>query len=251
MYPPLVMQSKQAFYDSYHQKNDKYIKVIRENNFTYFYIQRTLQSDCIKASNFAIKVLDVGCGVGTLCLYLASKGAKTKGVDVSERAITIAKHAAKTLQLKNVEFVKKQLWSGKADFDLVICSEVIEHVEDDQRLLKDIKDKLKKRGRLLLTTPSKNNFLYRVGYYKKFDQEVGHLRRYTPEILRALFEKAGLKITRIQQKEGILRNILFTTKLGFLIRFIKGPLIPIFHLIDECTIPLFGAADILVVAEKK
>jgi hypothetical protein len=65
-----------------------------------------------------------------------------------------------------------------------------------------------------------------------------------------VLKKAGFKIIRVQTHESILRNLLFTTKLGIVIKFIKGPLIPLFHKIDEAMIPIFGASDIIVLAQK-
>jgi hypothetical protein len=60
-----------------------------------------------------------------------------------------------------------------------------------------------------------------------------------------------MTVRQVLRTEGIVRNVLFTTKFGFLIRFIKGPLVPLFHLVDAMFLPLFGAVDVLIVAEKK
>ncbi|MEK7064712.1 MAG: hypothetical protein AAB973_03855, partial [Patescibacteria group bacterium] len=58
-------------------------------------------------------------------------------------------------------------------------------------------------------------------------------------------------ILKIKKTEGLLRNLLYTKKsLGFLIKFIRGPLTSIFLIMDNLTIPLLGESDIFVIAQK-
>lgn len=243
------MKSLKNFYDNYHKKNDNYAKVISDNNFTYFYITNWWQRGGMKRPK--LKILDIGCGVGTLSLYFASKGNDVKGIDISERAIKIANNAKKVTKMKNVAFSSELLSKGKHEYDLAICSEVIEHVPDDSALLKDIYSNLKKDGALLLTTPLKENFLYKLGFYKRFDKEVGHLRRYTKSSIVKLLNNNGFETETVRLIEGPMRNLLYVTKLGFLIKFIRGPFIPLFHFIDNISLKIFGASNILVVAKRK
>lgn len=238
------------FYDRYHLKNKQFFKVIRRGNFTYFYTLDFLHKACPEGFS-SKKILDVGCGVGTLSLYVASQGAEVVGIDISPRAIDIAQQAQQTLAFKEVTFMVKELTKGKADQDLVICSEVIEHIPDDKKFLQLIHSHLKKKGRLYLSTPSQENLLYKIGFYKKFDAEVGHLRRYTVQSLQHVIESQGFTILQLREVEGPLRNLLFTTKLGFLIKFIRGPLVPVFHWFDQISATIAGASDLQVIAEKK
>jgi 2-polyprenyl-3-methyl-5-hydroxy-6-metoxy-1,4-benzoquinol methylase len=246
-------QSGQKFYDQYHQKNNNFVKVIGRGNFTYAFILDALHQyliDQIQAPS-KLHILDVGCGVGSLSFYLGKLGAQVTGIDLSPRAIEICISAQKHLKMKNVKFEQGELKKGRGDKDAVLCLEVIEHVPDQEKLLDLLNSQLKKKGLLFLSTPSKENFLYGIGFLDKFDKEVGHLRRYDISGLKKLIEAHGFKIKLIQRQEGPLRNILFTTKLGILIKGLKGPLVPIFHFIDQMFIPFFGAMDILVVAEKR
>jgi len=238
------------FYDQYHQKNDHFHKVINKKNFTYYYLFELMAQAGIEDVQ-GLKILDVGCGVGTMSLYFAAHGAQVSGIDISPRAISIAQAAAKDLGLKNVSSEVGEVKKGTAKFDLILCSEVVEHVPDQLGFLKILRSHLKDNGKLILTTPSQENLLYKLGYYKRFDAEVGHLRRYTMTSLPEILSEAGLKPSILRGVEGPLRNILFTSKLGVLIRFIKGPLIPLFHYLDMATAAVFGPADLQVVAEKK
>jgi len=238
------------FYDEYHQKNDHFHNVIKANNFTYYYLFEVMGMAGIDDVS-GMRILDVGCGVGTMSLYFAAHGAEVTGVDISPRAIQIANSAAKDLKIKNVSFINGEVEKGSGQFDLILCSEIVEHVPDEAGFLTIIRTNLKRSGKLILTTPSSENLLYKLGYYKAFDAQVGHLRRYTMKSLPTSLAKADLSPILLRGVEGPLRNILFTSKLGILIRFIKGPLIPLFHVVDMLTARMFGAADLQVVAEKK
>ncbi len=239
------------FYDNYHSKNKKYSGVINKNNFTYFYINELLQKGCIFGANY---VLDVGCGVGTIAIYLAHLGKNVVGIDISKRAIDIAKDAVPDDLLNKLIFRKVELdkfkSKNKNKFDLVICAEVLEHIEDDKTFLKDIFYVLKPGGYLVLTTPTPESLMYRWGMYKRFDLEVGHLRRYTGKQIKKIISSTGFDVVFFRQTESILRSSLFTTRLGFLIKFIRGPLVPIFHKLDEFVGLFFGFTDNQVIARK-
>lgn len=243
------MSKLSTFYDRYHKKNRHYSKIIRPGNFTYWYTLDFLHQACPEGFE-GKKILDVGCGVGAITLYLAQLGAKAKGIDVSKRAIKIATQAKKETRLKNVWFGLGEVKSEPRAYDVITCFEVIEHVADDLQLLQTFYKNLKSGGTLVLSTPTDDNVLFRLGFYKKFDEEVGHLRRYRQEKLTKLLKRAGFKVNQVRQVEGPLRNILFTTQLGILIKGIKGPLIPIFHWIDQLTGSWFGFSDIQVIARK-
>lgn len=237
------------FYDDYHKKNDRFNKVISRNNFTYFYILELLHKPYVLRKLHG-RVLDVGCGVGTLVLY-SSKWAKyVVGLDVSERAIAISEEARRHLQLKSVRFVRSEISSYIGAFDCILCTEVIEHVPDDETFLETLHSNLADQGLLVLTTPSSESLLYKLGFYKSFDAEVGHLRRYTEASLTELLKAKGFRIVFLRSVESPLRNVLFTTRLGFIIRFIKGPLIPVFHWFDRTIARILGATDIQVIAQK-
>ncbi len=242
------MNTLESFYNRYHAKNAFFFKTIDASNCTYFYILQLLQqADALTGAT----VLDLGCGVGAVSFFMAQHGAKAViGLDVSSRAIGIAQAAQQQVQQPNLIFKCGELVTKMHGFDTIFCSEVIEHVKDDAHFLDVIHSNLKVGGTLILTTPSKENVLFKLGFYRSFDSEVGHYRRYTKESLQQLLKAHGFDVKSIRAVEGPLRNILYTTKLGFLIRFIRGPLVPVFHFFDSISAQLFGASDIQVIAKK-
>lgn len=239
-------------YENYHSERNRQKLVINDNNFTYGVILSFLQKIKIKSK----KILDIGCGVGTIDFYLAKKGATVLGVDISQNGISIAKENASILGFKNkikykVLDFQKQSIQGK--YDLVICSEVLEHIKDDKQAVKKINRLLKKGAIVIASSPSINAPLFRLGLLKKFDKEVGHLRRYTIRSFIKLFTDAEFKVMETKKTEGILRNFLFTNSFGgFLLRILnKWPFSEIVTFFDNLTIPIFGESDIYLVAQKK
>jgi len=240
----------ETFYNQFQQKNSRYYKQIGEENFTYFLSLQLLRPVLQKLGHRA-RVLDVGCGVGPVTLYCAVRARFAFGIDVSNRAIAIATNAQRRLGSKNIRFVCGQLSDGMGDFSLIIASEIIEHIADDKIFAQQLASNLSQGGWLVLTTPSSENLLTQIGFYRTFDRAVGHHRRYTKTSLSALLSQVGFEVVYVRQVEGMLRNVLFTTSLGFLIRFIRGPLIPLFHVVDSWIAKIFGGSDLQVIARKR
>jgi 2-polyprenyl-3-methyl-5-hydroxy-6-metoxy-1,4-benzoquinol methylase len=242
------------FYDTFHRKSVATRGIISKSNFTYYYFLRVLK-DAINISNKNVQILDIGCGIGTIDLYLANMGFYVTGIDISKKAIQIAKKNSLTSNLKKfLSYYVKDIQSTvtkKNKYEIIICSEVLEHTKNDKSIIKKLKVSLKKNGILIISVPSINAPLYKLGKLTQFDKEVGHLRRYSAWDLESLLTSEKFKIITIKKTEGLIRNLLFTNnKLSFIIKFIKGPLVYIFHLIDRLSIFLFGESQLFIVAKK-
>ena len=99
-----------------------------------------------------IKILDIGCGDGVLSYMLAKEGAKVSGVDLSDIAIAYAKEKTKNMQ---IEFRQASAYELPFDieFDAIVSSDVIEHLQDVNQYIKEIKRVTKKGGIIALSTP--------------------------------------------------------------------------------------------------
>lgn len=106
------------------------------------------------------KILDIGCYIGTDLFMLPKPNphAKYCGVDISKDAIKNAKQLSKKRGETNIEFevvdANKPLPFSKNYFDVVLSLEMIEHLVDPLKFLKEINRVVKLGGHVVLTTPN-------------------------------------------------------------------------------------------------
>lgn len=110
-------------------------------------------SDLLRESSPRV-VLDIGCGTGsqlTRPLAEAFPAIRFVGIDPDETSIRYARSLPK---LPNLEFGGMEALACHAKADLIIASEVLEHVEEPGRFLADLCDKLRDEGRMVVTVPN-------------------------------------------------------------------------------------------------
>lgn len=247
------MQNTYKVHQLYHSGVKPNLKIIKKNNFTYRHLLRYINEHL---GRNAISILDIGCGSGSISLYLANKGHSVTGLDISENAIQACKKGADKLNLKNVKFIRENFSKTnlpKNAYDMVIFTEVIEHIKDDALAIKTISKILREEGILILSTPSIYAPLHKLGLTNEFDRKVGHLRRYSIEQLKKLLIINNFTLIKVKGSEGILRNLLFVNPLaGKLVRFINHSelLSNIVTAIDDYTLRLFGESNYIIVAKK-
>jgi SAM-dependent methyltransferase len=103
-------------------------------------------------------ILDAGSGFGQYDFYLANrnKNWKIKGVDVKQEQIDDCNNFFSRTGLNNVGFEVADLtrFSEPDKYDLILCVDVMEHIEEDVKVLKNYYKSMKKGGMLLVSTPS-------------------------------------------------------------------------------------------------
>ncbi len=104
-----------------------------------------------------LKILDVGCGGGIICEPLARLGAKVTGVDFAPNNIKAAKLHSKRNNLK-INYIYKDIEKSKLDkkFDIILMFEVLEHLDNWKKTIKNIKKNLNKNGMLIISTINRN-----------------------------------------------------------------------------------------------
>jgi len=100
------------------------------------------------------QVLDVGCGNGVISRSLGEKGFNVQGVDVSPKAIERARSLNKFSNVKFDVVSAEQLVANGQQYHAVICSEVLEHLNEPNKLLKVLHEILKEDGVLIVTVPN-------------------------------------------------------------------------------------------------
>lgn len=139
-------------------------------------------------------ILEIGCGIGDFIITLKNIGSLHKaciGLDISFLNLTtagelinkFAKGSERTALIQSDVF---KLPFKDNSCDIVICAEVLEHL-DDIAAMREIKRILKKGGYNLITLP----------YRGKPVEEWGHLRHYDLQMLKALADKKGFVVEKI------------------------------------------------------
>ncbi len=238
-------------YQSYQE--EFFSKIINNKNFTY----RVLLNYLEKYLDKNYYVIDLGCGQGNISLFSAKKAKKIIGVDISEKNVEIARKNAKLLHLgQKTSFVVgdiEKIKTPKNKADLIIFTEVIEHLNKGLNVLQKIHGWLKKDGILFLSTPSKNAPLLKIKKFKEKDKTFGHVKRYSTNEIKKYLEKFGFKILEVHFAEGPLRNFLFITNLGKIPLKFANRFVVISNLLtflDNLSIKLFGYSQIIIVAQK-
>jgi SAM-dependent methyltransferase len=96
-----------------------------------------------------LRMLDVGCGIGTYVRHLQEFSSEVYGIDVSPKRLSV--NAMPGL----VAGVGEQLPFKPESFDLVLLNEVIEHVEDDVRTIEECVRVLRDGGYLVIFAPNR------------------------------------------------------------------------------------------------
>ena len=116
-----------------------------------------------------LKVLDLGCGDGTNIFRLSALNSDATyfGFDMDTEAIQRAERYVLDNGLKNIHFLKKDIIHDafpEHQFDVVICSEVMEHLYDNEKviIMNKINKSLKQGGFLIVTTPTPECFFRKV-----------------------------------------------------------------------------------------
>ena len=138
-------------------------------------------------------VLDAGCGNGCVSYDIAKKAKKVVGIDIDEVKI---RDAIKNFLLDNIEYICGDIinWQFKQKFDVIILSNVLEHLEDRVEFLK----KIKRLGtKFLIRIPLIDRswvVLYKKEMGIEYRLDRTHRIEYTKESFTGELKKADLKI---------------------------------------------------------
>ena len=137
----------------------------------------------VEAMPRGVNVLDAGCGVGEIMTLLTEQCAcHCAGMDIAPSAVAAVQKKgmpAKVGILPEVPF-------EDASFDVLLCTEVLEHVTDAGTAVKNFRRVLKQEGLLILTVPDGD-----------VDVEEFHVHRFTEPSLRKLLSQHGFSVSRI------------------------------------------------------
>jgi len=106
------------------------------------------------------KILEVGCGMGYLTYSLIQAGYNATGLDISQEAVDEANRSFGNHYICSNIFEYSE--QHKNEYDIVIMTEVIEHIETPVKFLFETTKLLKTKGYIILTTPNKTIYPNKV-----------------------------------------------------------------------------------------
>jgi len=147
--------------------------------------------------------LEVGSGFGQISKYLAGKFEKVVSVEICEECVV------KSWKHRNIELIHSDFLSFKTDekFDFIVCSNVLEHVEDPIKFLQKIRDFGHEKSTYFFSVPNANSqnrilgvemgFIPNTEHLDKQDIDAGHKRMYTLETFENDIASAEFKINTL------------------------------------------------------
>jgi 2-polyprenyl-3-methyl-5-hydroxy-6-metoxy-1,4-benzoquinol methylase len=158
------------------------------------------------------RVLDAGCGNGMLAYQSYLKGNRVLGVSLKEGEVARNKKMFNRylgIPADKLSFQVHNLYDAKslgADFDEVICTEVLEHIERDTDVCRSFYEILKPGGVLHLCCPNSAHPDHQT-YHLDESESGGHVRSgYTWETYKALLEPIGFEVSEPIGLGGPLRQ---------------------------------------------
>lgn len=98
-----------------------------------------------------LKILDIGCGGGLASVPLAKLGAKVTGIDASINNVKAAMSHSKIQNLQ-IKYICETAENHKDQYDVVICLELVEHVNDVEKFIASVAKLIKPNGIVIFST---------------------------------------------------------------------------------------------------
>ena len=132
------------------------------------------------------RILDVGCGTGVLAVELGRKGLNVLGIDVEFGDLRSS--SASSVRFVQADYLSECGTLGK--FDGVLALDVVEHFENESRVIKSLFENTKPGGMAIITVPA-----YR-SLWTIHDDKNNHFRRYTRQQLASALRVGGFSVDR-------------------------------------------------------
>lgn len=155
------------------------------------------------------RLLDFGCGPGVIAISLARLGYDVLGIDGADHMLEQGRAMAASMNIANVRFTRMsaaELSLPNETFDGIVCSSVIEYVEDDLGLVKKLAGALKPGGHIFLSVPHAGSLagkivdavvLKRLLSWRSGSKNLNYsLRRYDRRKLMSSLKEIGLSVTQ-------------------------------------------------------
>ncbi len=188
------------------------------------------------------RILEIGCGIGSIVSELSGQGYDITGTDISSQAIEygLKKYGDIKLQVQPAE----ELQFEDRTFDIVLSFDLFEHIARVDRHISEVHRVLKEGGSYLFQTPNKySNVIFETLYHKSLKWRRAHPSLHTPGQLKRRLARHGFQTQFVKMNPV---NEFTLSKL----RKKLGPISGIFKHINFCRLPLVLQTNLYVIARK-
>jgi len=188
------------------------------------------------------RILEIGCGIGSVVSELTSQGYDIRGIDISREAIAygLKKYGDINLEVQPAETLQYE----NKSYDVVLSFDLFEHISRVDMHVTEVFRVLQPNGYYLFQTPNKySNMTFETLSHKSLKWRRAHPSLHTPGQLKRRLAKHGFELRFIKMNPI---NEFTLSK----IRKKLGPLSSIFKHIDFCRLPLAVQTNLYVVARK-
>jgi SAM-dependent methyltransferase len=181
------------------------------------------------------RVLEIGAGIGNLTSNLVPRMSYWAS-DINPHYLDRLKKLQQSRPYLQVQYTDASAGDTypEEQFDSVICLNVVEHLEDDVKALRNIRRSLERNGRAIILVPNG------PGLYGSLDQALGHYRRYTRKQLVKVCEQAGFHVEKVLKFNRIGApgwwvngRVLKKTTFGFWQIKLLNTILPVIRPIDR------------------
>lgn len=145
-------------------------------------------------------LLDAGCGRGYVSFQIAKyyPHVQVVGVDIDRKKVLSNRSIKKNFNLSNLCYEECSLLHlpSEKQYDIILLSDVLEHIEDDDKILKNLRSCIEESGKLIIHVPrSKQHY-----FFKKAAEYIveDHVRPgYTENELSSKLQAAGFKVNKV------------------------------------------------------
>lgn len=136
-------------------------------------------------------VLEVGCGNGNFSELIVRRCRHLVALDLEEQYVQLTKQRLRRYDHAEVLWADATQLNWKRSFDSIVMLDVLEHIEDDVAMLRQLRRNLRTGGCLILKVPALESL------HSPMDQVIGHYRRYRKETLQRVCQRAGFSSVKL------------------------------------------------------
>jgi 2-polyprenyl-3-methyl-5-hydroxy-6-metoxy-1,4-benzoquinol methylase len=177
-----------------------------ENNFWFRVRNKIIGNTIAQFMSSNSRILEVGCGTGYVSQYLKKKDYHIECADLFLKALQFCR-----VRNAGEKYYQMDLFDRLfiEEFEGICAFDVLEHIEDDLQIIKNLHDALKPGGFLFITVPAD------MRLWSEMDVYAEHKRRYSSREIRSKLEGNGFKIIKLSYFMTFLYPIIILSRKFF------------------------------------